>query len=95
MLDVRGTSTARKWQLVSWSQRLEQGLHYLHGSSGLEAVVHTHVDEQGCIAASCARASFETTVRLGRVLREDHWQRWQSHLRDTDQVNDEPRILEH
>ena len=25
--------------------RLEQGLYYLHGPSGLEALVHTHVDE--------------------------------------------------
>ena len=25
--------------------RLEQGLYYLHGPSGLEAVVHTHVDD--------------------------------------------------
>ena len=25
--------------------RLEQGLYYLHGPSGLEAVLHTHVDD--------------------------------------------------
>ena len=25
--------------------RLEQGLSYLHGPSGLEAVAHTHVDD--------------------------------------------------
>ena len=25
--------------------RLEQGLYYLHGPSGLEALVHTHVDD--------------------------------------------------
>ena len=25
--------------------RLEQGLYYLHGSSGLEAIAHTHVDD--------------------------------------------------
>ena len=63
--------------------RLEQGLQYLHEPSGLEALVQTHVDDflsafknlqetQGCFATSCARASFETTVRLGCVLRKDH-----------------------
>ena len=38
---------------------------------------------KGCIEASCARASFETTVRLGCVLRKDHLQRWQSHQKVT------------
>ena len=81
--------------------RLEQCLYYLHGPSGLETLVHTHVDDflsayqenlqeiQGCFTKSCARASFETTVRLGCVLRKDHLQRWHSHQGDTNQVNDE------
>ena len=86
---------------------LEQGLYYPHGLSGLQAVAHTHVDDflvafkkdsktfQGCFATSHARASFETTFRLGCVLRKNHLQRWQSHQGDTNQVNDEPRMYEH
>ena len=56
MLDVRGTSTVRKCSWYEHSKkvleaagfaesRLEQGLYYLHGPSGLEALVHTHVDD--------------------------------------------------
>ena len=72
--------------------RLEQGLHYLHGPSGLEAVAHTHVDDF-LIAfkkASCARAPLETIVGHGRVLWSDHLQGWQSHQGDAGQVNAEP-----
>ena len=45
-LDVRGTSTARKVLEAAGfvESGPEQGLYYLHGPSGLEALVHTHVD---------------------------------------------------
>ena len=51
MLDVRGTSTARKCsrQLVLRSSRLEQGLYYLHGPPGLEALVHTRMSTTFCL----------------------------------------------
>ena len=47
MLDVRGTSTARSVLEAAGfvESKLEQGLYYLHGPSGLEALVHTHVDD--------------------------------------------------
>ena len=71
---------------------LEAGgcLYYLHGPSGLEAVAYMHVDDflvafekslqevQRCIAASFARAAFETTVGHGRVLSD--------HLRDGNHI---------
>ena len=46
MLDVLGTSTARKGSklLGSRCQKLEQGLYYLPGPDGPEAVAHAHVD---------------------------------------------------
>ena len=87
--------------------RLEQGLCYLHGPSGLEALVHSHVDDflvafkkglqeiQGCFATSCARAPFEATVGHGRALWPDYFQRWQSHQGDANQVNAEPGMYEH
>ena len=55
---------------------------------------HTQ-DVQRCIAASCARATFATTVGHGRVLWSDHLQGWQSHQGDAGQVNDEPQMYEH
>ena len=74
---------------------LEQDLYYLHGPSQLQAVVHTHVDNflsavrkvskkyNDALQKLVSRASFETTVRLGCVLRKDHLQRRQSHQGDT------------
>ena len=43
---MRGTSTASKCLLEAAGfveSKLDQGLYYLHGPSGLEALVHTHV----------------------------------------------------
>ena len=67
--------------------------------------MHTHVflsafkkafqEIQGCFATSCAQASFETTVRLGCVLRKDHLQRWQSHQGDTNQGKPAHERLNH
>ena len=65
------TSTSRKClrQLVLWSQTWK-----------LSVCVQESLQEiQGCFGTSCAQASFETTVRLGCLLRKDHLQRWQSH----------------
>ena len=108
MLDVRGTSTARKCLrlLGSWSQGwskafttcmdlLDLRLSCTRMSTTSVCVQENLQEIHGCFATSCARASFETTVRLGCVLRKDHLQRWQSHQSDTNQVNDESRIHEH
>ena len=87
--------------------KLEQGLYYLHGPSGLEALVHTHVDDFLSAfkkASKKYKDALQQLVRelhlkqqsgFGCVLRKDHLQRWQSHQGDTNQVNDESRMHEH
>ena len=94
MLDVRGRSTARKClrRRVLWSQDWNKvfttcmdhlRLSWTHVDDFLSAFKKAFQEIQGCFATSCAQASFETTVRLGCVLRNDHLQRWQSHQGDT------------
>ena len=98
MLDVRGTSTARKClrQLVlssqSWNKVSTTCMDHLDlrlSCTRMSMTFCLRSRIQGCFATSRAQASFETTVRLGCVLRKDHLQRWQSHQGDTNQVNDE------
>ena len=67
--DVRGTSTARECSRHAGfvESRLEQGLYYLHGPSGLEALVQ---EIQGCLATSWARASFENNSQSWLCIAE-------------------------
>ena len=71
MLDVCGTSTARKCsrQLVFAESRLEQGLYYLHGPSGLEALVHTDVDD---FLSAFMKASKKYKDALQHLVHELH-----------------------
>ena len=77
--------------------RLEQGLRYLHGPSGIEAVVHTHVDD---FLVAFKKSSTKYKDALQHLVRELHLkqqsgtvvycgrtisQRWQSHQGDADQ----------
>ena len=87
--------------------KLVQGLYYLHGPSGLEALVHTHVDDflsafkkaskkyKDALQHLVHKLHLKQQSGFGCVLRKDNLQRWQSHQGDTNQVNDEPRMQEH
>ena len=59
VLDVRGFVESR----------LEQGLYYLHGPSGLEAVVHTHVDD---FLSAFRKASKKYKDALQHLVHELH-----------------------
>ena len=87
--------------------RVEHGLYCLHGPSGLEAVVHTHVDDflvafkkaskkykdalQHLVHELHLKQQSGTVVYCGRTISRDG-----NHINVTaDQVNDEPRMYEH
>ena len=95
MLDVRGTSTAKKVLEAAGfvESRLERGLYYLHGPSGLEALVHTHVDDFLSAFKKASKKYKDALQHLVHelhlkqqsglvVLRKDHLQRWQSRQGD-------------
>ena len=71
-MDVRGTSTARKCsrQMVLWSQGWNKVFLYnLHGPSGLEALVHTHVDD---FLSAFKKASKKNKDALQHLVHKRH-----------------------
>ena len=86
--------------------RLEQGLYYLQGPSGLEALVHTHVDD---FRSAFKKASKKYKDALQHLVHEFHLKQQSglvvycgrttcrdgNHIKVTNQVNDESRMHEH